>query len=465
MQSIGRRIPDFLRGVEKALESSVGRRLFWIVVAALFLLFGIVAVKRAEFPKRRYVDELRYDSPMPIGSAADGQAEYHSSEFRGFRRQAWGAVVEGMDPYDPETFHLRAYPPFFNIVFMPFAAPWRVTGLGGALFYILSFGLTLFSAWCLSQWGRTEGQGHFGLFALIFVLLVPMAMNVIARCETDLLVLAPVAAALMLLAGGRKSFWAGCLLGFAAAFKVLPALFGVYLLCRRKWSAAFGMIAAGLFCTVLLPVIVFGPKRAVDLHISWYRNVVAPYHSSGAGKVIGSAARPSNQSLAAALERYLRPLPVKLRRGKRLYNINIASLSSVTVRRILKGLQALIGLGLVFVWAYCTRKDEKPRTRAVLFGLVAPGILLLSDLSLTTHHVLLLVPLSVMVVRMLEPDDGSSRKWAWVVPLYMFTLLGISIRRVKMFTPLLPLTLVVLLACVVLALRDRAEEGRLRSEK
>jgi len=455
-------IVPLLKRAEKALDTPHGQRAFWIVSAVVFVVFGVVTVIRAELPKRKYVERLHYDSPMIIGTTEDHQAKYHSSEFCSFRRQAWGVVVKGMDPYDAEQFHVRAYPPFFNIAFMPFAALWRLTGAGSALFYVLSFGLGLLSAHCLSRSLRPDGDGGFGLFALIFLLLLPLAVNVMVRCETDMFVLAPLAVALMLLARRRRVFSAGLLIGVVAAFKVLPGLFGVYLLCRRKWAALAGMIVAAAVCTILLPGVVFGPRRAWELHASWCRHVVIPYHARGAGAVIGDAARPSNQSLAAALQRTLSPVPVRFGRKGSRRAINLVTLSPETVRRVAKISQGVIGLGLLALWILCARRHETSRTTAALFASVAPGILLLSDVSLTSHHVLLILPLGVVLVRALGLDDRNAQRWAWVGALYAAAILGVAIPTIKAYTPMLPLSLALLAACAVVACSDDAPKQEWR---
>ena len=465
--SLSEKMAGALQTVVRALETRRGRRLFCAAVAVGFVLFGIPTVYRAEIPKRTFVPRLHYTSPMVIGDKVkDKQARYHSSEFRGFRKLSWGTAVEGLDPYNPAEFHVRAYPPFFGIAFFPFAVVWQMPGVGSGLFYVVSFGFAIISAWCCSRLLRRNGDtGRFGLFALIFLLLIPLALAVMVRCETDMLVLCPVCVAFLWLAQGRKPFRAGALLGFAVALKVLPGLFAVYLLCRRQWRALMGMAAAGVFCTVLLPVIVWGPQRAWELHLSWYRNVVAPYHSAGAGAVIGKADRPSNQSLSAALSRYLQPVGVKTHRGAEPQTINVASLEPHQVRSVVKVLHVCIALGAIFLWVRCGRKREDPLSRAVVFATVGPAILLLSEISLTTHHVLLLPAVAAVVIRMMRPDDERARWWGWVIPVYLLALVGNAIPAVKMLTPLLPATVALLAACAALAIGDgRGEEVRLKDE-
>jgi hypothetical protein len=86
---------------------------------------------------------------------------------------------------------------------------------------------------------------------------------------------------------------------------------------------------------------------------------------------------------------------------------------------------------------------------------VAPGIMLLSEVSLTSHHVLLILPVAVILTRMLVLEDATAARWGWVLVVYLLALLGVAIQPLKPFTPLLPATIVLLVACAAIALRDR----------
>jgi hypothetical protein len=442
-----------LSAAAKALETRTGRWIFWIAVALTFLGAGLNAVIRAELPQKTFVENPHYISPTEIAEDRDSQAQWRSSEFRGFRTIAWGELMEGIDPYHLQ--HVRAYPPFFGIAFFPFAALWSIPFAGSALFFTVSFIFALAAAWCCSALS-SGGKPRFGVFALIFILLAPLALDVMERCESDMLVLFPVAAAFCWLTRGEKKFRAGTLLGFAAAFKVLPGLFGVYLLFTRQWRALGGMIFAGIVCTVLLPAVVFGPQRAWQLHVSWYQRVVAPYQSGQTTKFIGDPYRPSNQSLTAAFNRLLRPLPMDASKGE--HNVNLLSLSPKTVSALVKALQLIVALGLVLLWALCGRgRDAK--SAAILMAAVAPGIMLLSEVSLTSHHVLLILPVAAIVVRMLVLEDAAAERWAWVLVIYLLALLGVAIQPLKPFTPLLPATAALFLACAAIALRDRSAQS------
>jgi hypothetical protein len=443
-------IRSTLIAAARALETRTGRWIFWTAVTAAFLGLGLNAVIRAELPEKRFVPRLQYASPTQIAEDKDSQAEWRSSEFRGFRTIAWGEMMEGMDPYR-DLRHVRAYPPFFGIAFFPFAALWKIPFAGSALFFAVSFSFALAAAWFCSAWAD-DGRAQFGVFALAFLLLAPLALDVMVRCESDMLVLFPVAVSFFWLARGEKKFRAGALLGFAAAFKVLPGLFGVYLLFTRQWRALGGMILAGVVCTVMLPVLLWGPERAWRLHLSWYERVVAPYRSGQTTKFIGDPYRPSNQSLTAAFNRLLRPLPMDTSKGER--NINLICLSPMAVSALAKTLQGVVALGLALLWALCGRgRDAK--SAATLMAAVAPGIMLLSEVSLTSHHVLLILPVAVILTRITVLEDAAAARWGWVLVVYLLALLGVAIQPVKAYTPLLPAALALLLACAAIAFRDR----------
>jgi len=426
---------------------------FWVAVVVYGLSIGVSAVTRAEIPRKILVPELRYDSPMQIGGAKDTQAEYGSSEFREFRALGWGTVVKDLDPY-ADYRHVRAYPPFFGIAFFPFSVFWRWPGVGSGLFFLVGYLGGLLAAWVLAVWWQPQGQKvKFGLFALNWILLAPFIGSVLARCETDMLVITPVAVALMFFAQGRRRFTAGALLGFAASFKVLPALFGVYLLCQRRWRCLSGMVAGGLVCTVLMSAVVWGPSGAFEKHMSWYRHIIAPYRTEGARGFIGRPYRSTNQSLTAAIHRFLTPIRAGKDDDTRM--VNVLNLSPEQADRIASVLCGAVGLGLVALWVICRRKEETAAVRAAAFATVPLGILLLSGVSLTTHHVNLVVPCGVIIACAVGLRDEAGQRWLWAALAAMgLCFLGAS-RTILLLSPFLAGTVLLLVAVGVIVIQDR----------
>ncbi len=443
----------------RRLETPRGRAVFWVFTALLFLGGGVLTVLRAEFPKKRLIETPVYASPVDMGESKDEQSEWRSSEFRGFRQIGYGVMLEDRDPYklDPHKglMHIRAYPPFFAMFFFPFSILWKVPGLGSGLFYAVGFALALLSAWYLSRWARDpdaeeddRGEG-FGRFALLFLLLAPMALNVMLRSETDMYILFPLALAFYLLAQRRYQALAGALLGLAACIKVLPGLFGIYFIVARRWRALGGMIAVGVLCMIILPLMVWGPARTEALYTSWTKVVVGPYFDKGATSFV-SGYRPSNQSLTSAFHRWFAQKP--LAGGEQAAGIEAIKPTRQTVSRIVKILQLGTLLGLAILWAARGGRRE-PATLAALTATVPCGILILSEVSLTTHHVTLLLPLAAVLVRWDVLKDERAARWLWVLPVWVLAIVLTSV--VKPAAPLLLATVLTLIACAALAAGDR----------
>ncbi len=272
-----------------------------------------------------------------------------------------------------------------------------------------------------------------------------------------MLVLLPLAAALMLLARSEKQFLAGGLLGFAASFKVYPGLFGVYLICQRRWRALFGMIAVGVLCMVLLPVGVWGVRGAWEKHLSWYQNVITPYHAEGTAGVIGRPYRSTNQSLTSAVHRFL--TPIRAGKGKDMRMVNVARLSPRTAERIALLLRGIIGLGLVVLWAACYRRDEAPAARAALFATVPLGMLLIGDPSLSTHHVVLLVPWAVIIGRAGALHDAACQRRLWIAAAALAICIIGALQTFRPYSPFPVATLTLLVGTIAIVISDHRAAG------
>ena len=214
-------------------------------------------------------------------------------------------------------------------------------------------------------------------------------LNSVARCESDMIVVMPVAGAMYLMFARNRQFAAGALLRLAAAVKLTPALFGVYLLCQRRWRALAGMACAGLLCSVVLPVLVWGPEGAYQRHRSWMEKVIIPYARTGPQAFIGRAYRSANQSPTAALRRYLSFYNAGSS-GRQRY-VNVAYLRARDVRRVATGVKVVFLLILAGVWLVSSTR-KKGMEQVLAFALVPIGMLLLSDVSLTSHTAMFVIP-------------------------------------------------------------------------
>ena len=74
---------------------------------------------------------------------------------------------------------------------------------------------------------------------------------------------------------------AGVLFGAAAVLKLLPAIFLVWLLLKRRWTAAITLVVVGLVLAFVPPLVVFGPQRTLEYHQQWWGYNVRGDSASG----------------------------------------------------------------------------------------------------------------------------------------------------------------------------------------
>jgi len=337
-----------------------------------------------------------------------------STEFRAFRRIVQVGIVADEDHYE-KIVHLRAYPPFFAIFWAPFgmfpaglladrAHPLSSATAGQAVQLAISAALVLTIMSVGTVWvvrlvmgavARGSGPPAGSCSpALLWLLCGGLMLNATCRCETDMLIVLLLAGGMYLAFAADRQELAGALLGVATAVKLTPALFGIYLVCRRKWRAAAGMVAAGAVCTFLLPAMVWGLPGAVQRTRSWVDKVLIPYATAGPERFISRPYRDINQSPRAALERYLSPYNARTGRpGVR--DLNLADLSPRTIRSIAVAVKLTVLALLLAAWLIPpvqTRGALEP----LLFGLVPLGMLLISDVSHGSHLAMLVVPVGAL---------------------------------------------------------------------
>jgi len=333
--------------------------------------------------------------------------ETRSSEFRSFCEIVQESIAEDHDHYETIA-HRRAYPPFFAIAFAPFGL--LPTTVGAVFFYVACAAFTLISVWLCAR--SCAGQvGVHGAALLLLPLPSIYILSAIARGETDLLVLLPLSGALaLMIRGGRRSdAAAGALLGFAAALKLTPALFGPFLLIQRRWTALAAMVLSGVVLVGGLGVAVWGVDGTIERHRSWVENVLKPYSAEGPSAFIERPYRAINQSPTAALFRLLNEKHGGVLEPGTSAKINIVNLRPETVRRIASGIKLLVLAALAVCW-WGAAKSPSRIVFSAAFASVVLGMLLLSDVSLRTHHVTLLFPFGVCIA-VLASDLAGPARW------------------------------------------------------
>ncbi|WP_290057094.1 glycosyltransferase 87 family protein, partial [Amycolatopsis solani] len=209
------------------------------------------------------------------------------------------AVRAGTPLYEPGVSHLPTiggtfkYTPFAAGLFVP------LTAVPKLLLPLLALLVNLFSLlaviWIsLGSLGCARDAGRLAATAALTALslpLQPVLMNFTVG-QVNLLLLLLVLADLT----GRNRWWTGAGVGLAAAIKLTPAIFVVYLLLTRRFKAA--AVAVATFAATVLAGFAALPR---DSAAFWAANLADPSRITGDS----DATAPENQSIRGALARIL----------------------------------------------------------------------------------------------------------------------------------------------------------------
>lgn len=186
------------------------------------------------------------------------------------------------------------YPPFAAIALSPLAAlPFEVARFG---LMAVNLVIVVVGGWWLA---RPLGLPHWFVLALALPLGVALEpiRETIGFGQVNLLLTALVLLDAVLLAQGRRAL-AGFGIGLAAAVKLTPAIFLLYLLLRREWRPALNAIGAAAGATLL--------AAAADPRSSWQFWTETLWATSRVGRYDSTP----NQSLMGLVARVLdTPVP------------------------------------------------------------------------------------------------------------------------------------------------------------
>ncbi|MFO7957112.1 MAG: glycosyltransferase family 87 protein [Candidatus Brocadiia bacterium] len=360
-----------------------------------------------------------------------------SSEFMGFRQIVQVSLVLDRNPYETIA-HVRAYGPSFAIMWAPFGLlplgrlPDRSDvlasttlseqiqiGTAAAILLLTMAGMAVWSVKCIAG-ACGKGTRWTACFPMLVLLLgVGLMVNSGLRCETDVFVLMLVAGGMVLLFNRQRPWHGGFLLGTAAVFKLIPGLFGVYLLCRRKWRALGGMVLGGITFGLVLPLLVWGFSGTYARYRGWADEVLFGLAKEGPEAFIGRSYRSTNQSLTAAAVRYLSRYNAGT--SRRPSYVNVADLAPRTARTVADIAKLAILLLLVASWLL-PRSDCGAERERLLFALVPPGMLLLSPVSVGGHFAILAVSFGALAAYAFDHDGERQGKVATMGLLSAFLL-------------------------------------------
>jgi alpha-1,2-mannosyltransferase len=197
-------------------------------------------------------------------------------DFRHFyldARYVWehGELNPNLDEQVPpdERRQLPFYLPAVPLALSPLTAFGRGTcAAAWALGQMAALGFSLYVLWqwCRRDTARAPAAGAFGVALL---LAIPAFLEAAKFNQLSYFVLALILGAMAALDRERPRT-AGALLGVAAVLKLLPGIFLIWLLLKRRWSAAVTFVVVALAVALGPPLAVFGPQKTAEYHRQWW---------------------------------------------------------------------------------------------------------------------------------------------------------------------------------------------------
>lgn len=254
----------------ESTRSSSVQRIAAIAVLLLFAIFGGVVLMRSAFQERRKTD---------AGV---------------FFRAGW-AVRESVDPYTvtDDNGWKYLYAPGIAPLFVPLSDP--PTGLpraghmpyavSVALWYTLSALLTFAAVHWIAlaltratQHLRDLDKTAIGWWNIRIFPILAMAPDIgssLSKGQVGSVMLAAIAAGMLLIVRERR-VWAGALIALACFIKPFAGLLLLERLYRRDLRTLLGVLACALATGVIIPVIAYGPAKALEHTRTFAFDVLLP---------------------------------------------------------------------------------------------------------------------------------------------------------------------------------------------
>ncbi|MBV1855261.1 glycosyltransferase 87 family protein [Catellatospora tritici] len=279
------------------------------------------------------------------------------------------------DYLKPGTHYGFTYPPFAAVAMLPMSLlGWHTVVVAHTALTAVACAALLY--WLVDPIARDHGWHRLfvsGLGACALAMLQP-ARDTVSFGQVNLLLVALVWADAQLLArgGGRRlGRWAGIGIGLAAAIKITPAVFIVFLLLAGRRRAAATAAATAATATAVSALVAPAPSLTFWTGALWHTSRV------------GDTAYISNQSLLGALARW-----------------------SATPNRALWLIAVVAVLAL---WAWRVRRAVRAGDLAGGFALTGLVACLVSPIT-WVHHLVWAIPALAITVRVALAEAAARRR-------------------------------------------------------
>jgi hypothetical protein len=274
--------------------------------------------------------------------------------------------------------------------------------------------------------GRTPGPW---LFALPGFVTITFVFDMFDLGQPNLILLAMMLSGFWLLQHGRP-WGAASLFALASAIKVFPVAVFPYLLWRRQWASAAGMV---LFLGVFLfavPAPVRGYQHNVSELRTWFQGMVGTSSEQGFGQRSVQNWSWVNQSIVAVTHRLTRPVDYNQDNpAKPPRYMNLLDLDFKTANWLVLAISLLIGLGFVAVMP--PRSRTTPASNAEELGILFCLMTVASPLARQYYFMWLFYPMTILIHRATYDPRPAVQAGTWAV-------LGVAACLLLLSLPIFP---------------------------
>ena len=312
-------------------------------------------------------------------------------------------------PSDPSTYFDFIYPPLPAVLL---AIP---SYFGKLALYACLSALNIVAWWMTAQFsnamtgsGRTPGPV---LFALPAVITITSVFDMFDLGQPNLILLAMMLYGFWLLQHERP-WMSGSMFALATAIKVFPVAVLPYLLWRRRWASAAGMVIfLGVFLFVV-PAPVRGFQHNVSELKTWFQGMVGSSSEQGFGQRGEQNWSWVNQSIIAVTHRLTRPVNYNQDNPARppAY-MNLLDLDFKTANWVVLAVSLAIGLGYIAVMP--PRSRSTPLSDAEEIGILFCLMTVASPLARQYYFMWLFFPITVLIHRAAFDPRPAVRTGTW----------------------------------------------------
>jgi hypothetical protein len=210
----------------------------------------------------------------------------------------------------------------------------------------------------------------------------------------------------------RQPWMAGSMFALATAIKVFPVAVLPYLVWRRQWASAAGMVVfLGIFLFVV-PAPVRGFQHNVSELKTWFHGMVGSSSEQGFGQRDEQNWSWVNQSIIAVTHRLTRPVNYNQdNAAKAPAYMNLLDLDFKTANWVVLAISLMIGLGYIAVMP--ARSRTTPRSNAEELGILFCLMTVASPLARQYYFMWLYFPMTILIHRAAYDPRAAVRAGSW----------------------------------------------------